>query len=135
MAKFVYNDAHVTINSVDLSDHVQSVSLDVAVTEADVTSMSDDWDMVIAGRKRVSGSITFYQDFAASEVDATVWPLVGTTTNLVIRPTAAAVGAANPDYDVTGALITGYSPVTGTYGDAAMTTVTFTGGTLAPATS
>jgi hypothetical protein len=135
MAKFVYNDVHVTVGAVDLSDHVQSVTLDVSVTESDVTSMSDDWDMVIAGRKRVSGSITFYQDFAASEVDATIWPLVGTTTNLIIRPTSAAVGATNPDYDVTGALITGYSPVAGTYGDAAMTTVTFTGGTLAPATS
>ena len=136
MAKFVYDDVSVTVNSVDLSDHVQSVTLSADVTEVDVTAMSDTWDQSLAGRKKVSGSITFYQDFAAGEVDATIWPLIGSTTTITIRATSDAVSATNPDYDVTNTVITSYGSINGgTYGDAAMTTVNFSGGSLAPATS
>jgi len=136
MAKFVYDDVSVTVNAVDISDHVQSVTLSADVTEVDVTAMSDSWDQSLAGRKKVSGSITFYQDFAAGEVDATIWPLIGSTTTITIRATSDAVGATNPDYDVTNTVITSYGSINGgTYGDAAMTTVNFSGGTLAPATT
>lgn len=136
MAKFVYDDVSVTVNSVDLSDHVQSVTLSADVTEVDVTAMSDTWDQSLAGRKKVSGSITFYQDFSASSVDATIWPLIGTTTTITLRATSDVVSATNPDYDITNTVITSYGSINGgTYGDAAMTTVNFSGGTLAPATS
>ena len=135
MSKFVSTDYSVTVNSVDLSDHVQSVAFDVNSTEVDVTCMGDVWDQMVGGRKRASGSVTFYQDFEASSVDTTVNALIGTTTTLVFLPTSSAVGATNPEYTITGALITGYNPVAGTYGDAAMTVMTWTGGTLARATS
>ena len=135
MSKFVSTDYSVTVNSVDLSYHVQSVAFDVNSTEVDVTCMGDVWDQMVGGRKRASGSVTFYQDFEASSVDATVNALIGTTTTLVFLPTSSAVGATNPEYTITGALITGYNPVAGTYGDAAMTVMTWTGGTLARATS
>ena len=135
MSKFVSTDYSVTVNSVDLSDHVQSVSFDVASTEVDVTCMGDVWDQAVGGRKSASGSVTFYQDFDASSVDATCNGLVGSTTTLVFLPTSSAAGATNPEYTVTNALITGYQPVAGTYGDAAMTVLTWTKGTLARATS
>ncbi len=136
MAKFVYDDVSVTINSVDLSDHVQSATIQADVTEVDVTAMGDSWDQSLAGRKKASGSITFYQDFAAGEVDATIWPLIGSTTNIEIRATSDAVSATNPDYDVTGCVITSYGSINaGTFGDSAMVTVNWSGGTLAPATS
>ena len=60
MAKFVYDDVSVTINSVDLSDHVQSATIQADVTEVDVSAMGDSWDQSLAGRKKASGSITFY---------------------------------------------------------------------------
>ena len=39
MATFVFTDASVTINSVDLSDHVRSVTLDLSAEEQDDTAM------------------------------------------------------------------------------------------------
>lgn len=136
MSKFVYDDVSVTVNSVDLSDHVQSVTLSADITEVDVSTMGDTWDQSLPGRAKVTGSITFYQDFAASSVDATIWPLVNNgTTTITLRPTSATVGATNPDWDITNTVITSYQPVAGTYGDAAMVTLNFSGGTLAPATS
>ena len=35
MAKFVLTDASVTLNSVDLSDHVASVTLDITADDRD----------------------------------------------------------------------------------------------------
>lgn len=136
MAKFVYDDVSVTVNSVDLSSFVQSVTLSADVTEVDVTAMSDAWDQSLAGRKKVSGSITFYQDFDASSVDATIWPLIGSTTSISIVPTSGTVSATNPSYDITNTVITSYGSISGgTYGDAAMVTANFSGGTLSPSTT
>jgi hypothetical protein len=73
------------------------------------------------------------QDFAAANVEATVYGLVGTTTTLVIKPTSASVGAANPSYTITGAYLASHTPVAGAVGELAMTTLTFTGGTIAKA--
>ena len=41
MAKFVLTDASVTLNSVDLSDHVASVTLDITADEIVTTAMGD----------------------------------------------------------------------------------------------
>lgn len=135
MAKSVYTDISVTINSVDLSDHVQSITLDTAVSEVDITCMGDTWDQSTAGRKKVSGSVTFYQDFDASSVHATLSALIGSTTTIAVLPTSAVVGATNPSFTISNALVTAYGNVSGTYGDAAMVTLSFSGGTLAIATS
>ena len=39
MAVFAFTDASVTINSVDLSDHVKSVTLSLTAEELDTTAM------------------------------------------------------------------------------------------------
>ena len=136
MAKFVYDDVSVTINSVDLSSFVQSATIQADVTEVDVSAMGDSWDQSLAGRKKVSGSITFYQDFDSSSVDATIWPLIGSTTSISIVPTSSAVSATNPSYDITNTVITSYGSISGgTFGDAAMVTANFSGGTLSPSTT
>ena len=41
MATFILTDASVTVNGVDLSDHVQSVAMDTGVEVQDDTAMSD----------------------------------------------------------------------------------------------
>lgn len=135
MATFHFNDASVVINSVDLSDHVRQVSLTVSADDLDDTAMGDDFMSRIGGMKDWSISLEFNQDFAASEVDATVWPLLGTTTTVTVKPTSAAVSSTNPSYsgDV---LVTDYSPLDNSVGDLATVSVTWPGsGALTRATS
>ena len=98
MAKFVLTDASVTLNSVDLSDHVSSVTLDITADEIVTTAMGDTFQSRTGGLKDGTLSIEFQQDFAASEVDATLFPLLGTTTSFVVKPTSGAVSATNPSY-------------------------------------
>lgn len=135
MAKLVLTDASVTINSVDLSDHVQSVTLNYNADQVETTSMGDTAHLFAAGLDNITCDVTMFQDFAASEVEATVFSLVGTTTTVVIKPTSGAVATDNPSYTISNTLVASHTPVAGTVGDAAMTTINFVGGTLAQATS
>ena len=87
------------------------------------------------GLQNVTCNMELQQDFAASNVEATIYPLVGTTTTVVVKPTSDAVGAANPEYTITGAFLASHQPVSGAVGELAMTSLSFTGGSLVKATS
>ena len=75
------------------------------------------------------------QDFAASLTEATIYPLVGTTTTLVIRSDSGAVSVTNPTYTVSNAYLAAHTPVAGAVGELMMSTLTFTGGTVVKTTA
>jgi hypothetical protein len=127
MGSFVLKDAFTTINAVDLSDHVKSIKVNYKAGEADDTAMGDDSVSRLAALKDFSLEITWNQDFAASEVDATLFPLVGAAAfAIIIRPTSAAKSATNPEY--TGnCILTEYTPLDGTVGDLAKATTSMPG--------
>jgi hypothetical protein len=133
MAVLALTNATITINSVALSDHANSVTVNYEVDSIEVTAFGSSGHIFTGGLQNNSVEIALMQDFAASNVEATVYPLVGTTTTLVIKPTSASVGAANPSYTITGAYLASHTPVAGAVGELAMTTLTFTGGTIVKA--
>lgn len=135
MATFTLTDASVTVNSVDLSDWITSVTLSVEVDDQEDTAMGDTYRSRIGGLKDWTLDIDFNADFGSSAVDQTVWPLLGTSTAVVIKPTSAAVSATNPSYSGN-VLVTEYSPIDGGVGDLATTSVSWPGvGTLTRATA
>lgn len=124
MASFVSTNASVVINSVDLSDHVESVELSYQAEAVEDTAMGDTVRSNTGGLKVIGLSITFHQDDAASEVSATLFPLVGSTTTVVIKPVNAAVSTSNPSYSTT-MLLTEYPPISGSVGELSKATVSF----------
>ena len=97
MAVFMSNTVTVTINGVDLTDHVTSISgFNETCADLVTTAMSETNVSRIGGIKDSSVSITFLNDFAASEVYATLASLLGTAVAVTITPTSAAVSATNP---------------------------------------
>jgi hypothetical protein len=135
MAQLVLTNASITVNSVDLSDRANSVTLTYEVDSVEVTAFGDSGHKFSGGLQNISCEISFQQDFAASEVEATIYSLVGTTTTVVIKPDSGAVSATNPSYTISDAFLGAHTPVMGAVGELAMTELTFTGGTLAKATS
>jgi len=134
MAVLVLTDASITINSVSLGDHANSVTVTYEKDSVEVTAFGAGGHTFTGGLQNNTIEIALMQDFATSNVEATVYPLVGTTTTVVIKPTSAAVGTANPSYTITGAFLAAHTPVAGGVGELAMTTLSFTGGTLVKAT-
>lgn len=135
MAVFVLKDVSVTVNSVDLSDYVTSVTLDYQVDQVEVTAMGSNGHTYTGGLQNNQAQLNLNQDFAATKVAATLDALIGTTTTVVIKPTSAAVSATNPSYTMTNTFLASTQPVAGAVGDLAAMSVTFTGGTIAKATS
>lgn len=134
MAVFVLKDASLVVNSINLSAYVSSISLEYAVDTVSADAMASTAAHVfLGGLQNNSLSVTFNQDFATSTVAPTLDPLVGVPTTVVIKPTSAAVGAANPTYTITNTVLNGTQPVAGSVGDLATQSVTFTGGALVKA--
>lgn len=124
MAKFVYNDGSVTINGVDLSDHIASVTVTETHAEIETTSISDSYVTRIAGNGDASVSFEFHQDFAAASVNATIQPLIGSTTTVVVKPTSGSVSATNPSYTGT-ALVTEWPTLDASAGELVTASVTW----------
>ena len=100
MAIFMNETVTVTVNSVDLTDHITSIDFVENANEIETTSMGSANVTRIGGIKDGSVRISWHQDYASSEVYATLNPLLGTTTTVVVKPTSGAVSATNPSKSV-----------------------------------
>jgi hypothetical protein len=133
MAVLVLTDAVITVNSVALSDHANSVTVNYEIDSVETTAFGSTGHKFTGGLQNNSLDIEFMQDFAASNVEATVFPLVGTTTTVTVKATSAATGATNPIYTLTGCFLAAHTPVGSAVGELAMTSLSFTGGVLTKA--
>lgn len=124
MAKLTFTDGSVTINSVDLSDHIASVTINRMFDDIETTSVGDSARTRIAGLEDGDVSFEFHQDFAASSTEATVYPLVGTTTSVVVKPTTSAVSTTNPSYTAT-VLVTEWPIIDAASGELVSSSVTW----------
>jgi len=124
MAVFLQNDVQVTVNSVDLTDHVASITWTETADELETTAMGDNNRTRIGGLKDGSVSIEFHQDFGASSVYATLYSLLGTTTTVEMTPTSGALAATNPKHSAS-ALVTELPIIDGSVSDLATVSVTW----------
>lgn len=120
MASFVLKNAYALINSVDLSDHVDSITVNYSAELQDASAMGMASRAKKAGLKDWSLDITWLQDYAASKVDATLFPLVGTQFAIEVRGDAGSVSATNPKFTGNG-MLESYQPIAGAVGAMAKT--------------
>jgi len=125
MAKIVLTNALVTVNTVDLSDSVSSITLNSSIDVIETTGFSS-----TEARTRVGGladnsiSLEFHQDYASGEVETTIFPLIGDTTVVTVKAVNAATSATNPLYTMT-CLVSEWTPLNGAVGELATASVTW----------
>jgi hypothetical protein len=126
---FILRDASVTVAGTDLSDHVDTVEIAYTYDVVDVSAMGNTQKAKLLGLGDGTITVNFFQDFASSKVDATLYPLLGSNTpfTIVVKPTSATVSATNPSYTMI-ALLPTYQPLSGKVGAASMANVTFENG-------
>jgi hypothetical protein len=136
MAIFVATDFSVSINgSTALASYLTQVELKTSANDITTTAFGSTWVTRVAGLKEGSFTLQFNQDYAVSTVDATLWPLLGTSATVVIKPTSTATSSSNPAYTAI-CLVTDLTPVSGQIGDLATFSVTWpTTGTVSRATA
>jgi hypothetical protein len=136
MATSVYlSNPSVTINSVDLSDQCTAATITYTVEALENTAFGSTARTYTSGLANNSITVTLYQSYAAAETEISVFSLVGTTTTLILKPASGAVSATNPSYTLTGAYLESHTPINASLGELSTIDLTFTGGTLAKATS
>jgi hypothetical protein len=127
MARLVLTNAFVTINSVNLSDHVASITLTTTDDVVETTAFGSSARTRIGGLGDNSVAFEFHQDYAAANVEATINgspSLVGTVTTVVVKPNGATTGADNPSYTFS-CLVSEWTPLNGAVGELATASVTW----------
>jgi hypothetical protein len=128
MAKLVLTDADVMVNTVDLGAYVKSLTLRVAKDIPDATSMGSTWVTALCGAFHADGTIEFFQDYAVSIVDTTIYTAFLVVAGVVIKfaPIATATATTSKPIYYGTAHITEYTPLGGSYGEVCMAPVSFT---------
>ena len=135
MAVFLNNGVSVTVNSVDLSDHVTSATINRSFDELEVTAMGDSGHKFVKGLEASSLTLDFLNDTATGKVLQTLQAAWGTNVTVVLKQTSAAVSATNPSYTMT-CLINNTTDINGAVGELSTQSVTWNvSGTIAVATS
>lgn len=136
MAVFLNNGVGVKVNSVDLSDHVNNITLNRNFDELEVTAMGDSGHKFIKGLEASSITLDFLNDTATGSVLQTLQAAWGTNVTVVLlQNKGTAVSATNPLYTMT-VLLNGTTDINGATGDLSTQSVTWNvSGTVAVATT
>jgi hypothetical protein len=126
----------LTINAVDLTDQCTSAVLNYVAEQLENTTFSNTSRSFTSGLFSNTVTVTLYQSYAATETEASIYGLVGTTCNITISPTAAGLvtpTATSPKYTLTGAYLSAHTPINASLGELSTIDLTFSGGVLAKA--
>lgn len=130
MAKQVIQFEKVTVNGIDLSDHIETIVASEKWDDNDVSSLGATAHEHLLGLADPTIQLNFFQDFSPSEVHATLGPLAGSNTPFPIVITVdgrSAVSAANPKFTMQ-ALMPQYDILNGSIGKPSTTSITFVNG-------
>ncbi len=135
MARIVLTNASITFASTDISSYVSSVTLSTSLDVVDTTSFGNTARTRVAGLADNQVTIEFFQDFGSGLLESIVYPTIGTSAAMVIKPVAGSTTATNPSYSFN-ALVSEWQPLSGAVGELATASVTWPiSGAITKATS
>jgi len=135
MARIVLTNASVTFASTDVSSYVSSITLSTSLDVVDTTSFGNTSRTRVAGLADNQVTIEFFQDFGSGLLESIIYPTIGTSAAMVIKPVAGTTTATNPSYSFN-ALVSEWQPLSGAVGELSTASVTWPiSGAITKATS
>ena len=135
MARIVLTNASITFASTDVSSYVSSITLSTSLDVVDTTSFGNTSRTRVAGLADNQVTIEFFQDFGSGLLESIVYPTIGTSAAMVIKPVAGTTTATNPSYSFN-ALVSEWQPLSGAVGELSTASVTWPiSGAITKATS
>jgi hypothetical protein len=134
---YLSNGVVLTVNAVDLSSLVSSVTINRSFDELEITAMGDSGHRYTKGLEASSITIDFFNDAATAKTlqtlnSSSVW---GNNVTVTVKQTSAATAADNPLYTMT-CLVNNTTPINGAVGDLSTQSVTWNvSGTIAVTTA
>ncbi len=126
MAVYLSNGVVLTVNAVDLSSLVSSVTINRSFEELDVSAMGDSGRRYVKGLEASSITIDFFNDEATSKTlqtlnSSSVW---GNNVTVTAKQSNAVTSATNPLYTMS-CLVNNTTPINGAVGDISTQSVTW----------
>jgi hypothetical protein len=135
MSVYLANTGTLTVNAVDLSTLVTSVTINRSADELDVTTLGDLGHRYLKGLEASSITIDFLNDEASSKTLQTLNSTWGTNTVVTFKQFSGATAPTNPLYTMT-CLVNNTTPVNGAVADLSTQSVTWNvSGTIAITTA
>ena len=111
MARTHGKNSNFSFNGVAIEDELSSITMDAAVSEAEVTSFNDAYQNFTAGKKNVTFTVDGLVDMDfASDGDATIFDHITLTSGaktLIFDPDGAGPDTNSPEYTCTASGLTG----------------------------
>jgi hypothetical protein len=118
----------VTVNSVALTGFCTAASVIQRFEPLDTTTFGETDRTYVKGLGNHEATLTLLLTYAATQTYATLAPLVGTTTTVVVKPTSGADSGTNPGFTLTGALLAELPVINASLGELQTVDVVFQGG-------
>ena len=135
MSVYLSNGVVLTVNAVDLSSLVSSVTINRTFDELEITAMGDSGHRFTKGLEASSITIDFFNDEATSKTLQTLNTLWGTSTTVTVKQNSGATAPGNPLYTMS-CLVNNITPINGAVGDLSTQSVTWNvNGTIAVTTA
>ena len=135
MAVYLANTGVLTVNAVDLSTLVSSVTINRAFDELEITALGDSGHRFVKGLEASSITIDFFNDADSAKTLQTLQTNWGSNVVVTFKQLDAVVSATNPLYTMT-CLINNTTPVNGAVADLSTQSVTWNvSGTIAVTTA
>lgn len=122
MSKFLIGrgSVEVSVNNVDLTDHVQNVDNPKQADQHDVTAFDATAHEFLLGLSNDGCTLNFWQDFESGSVDATLGPLQGDNT-----PFPVVIDVVGEKTYTMQCLLPNYTPLSGGAGEPSATQCEF----------
>jgi hypothetical protein len=129
--KTVYlSNPTVTIGGVDVTQNTSAASLEIGYDSLESTTFGDTGHRFVSGLQMVNVTLTMFNNYGTGEVEATLFDQVGDgTTTLVISPAGPTESASNPEYTISNAMLSSFTPIVTTVGELSQVSVNYVGGT------
>jgi hypothetical protein len=121
---YLSNGVVLTVNAVDLSSLVSSVTINRSFEELDITAMGDSGRRYVKGLEASSITIDFFNDEATSKTLQTLNSRWGESTTVTVKQLNTTVSATNPLYTMS-CLVNNTTPINGAVGDLSTQSVTW----------
>jgi hypothetical protein len=126
MAHFVLTDADFSVNAVDLSDDVESITFTQTTDTPETTAMGDSARTYLPGLNDATFTVNFHSDFAASSVFDTLNGIYagGAAVAFTMKATSGATSATNEEAQGS-CILTSWNPFGGSVGSVSGTQAQF----------
>lgn len=125
MSAFIYDDAYLTLNSVDFSDHTRSSQINGTGDPQDKTAMGSSSRTFLMGLLNGSLAVELNDDMAVGSVDAILFAAYKARVRVPFawRPVNTTISSTNPEYQ--GYILVNNWNVGGSVGSLAIKSLTF----------